>query len=82
MSVPSFKDAKLLLLISSRLDYKLGSGLGCGFCGMIIVLSLGMHFVLEKENKRRDRKYGKPFEHERLDISSVGDDHPKYRYLT
>lgn len=49
---------------------------------MIIVLSLGMHFVLEKENKLRDRKYGKPFEHERLGISSLGDDHPKYRYLT
>ncbi len=62
--------------------YKLGSGLGCGFLGLIVILELGMHFALEKENKRRDRQFGKPFEHERLDISALGDEHPKYRYLT
>lgn len=38
--------------------------------------------MLEKENKRRDALYGVPYSDEFLDISDLGDKHPKFRYLT
>jgi len=62
--------------------FTLGCALGCVFTGLIIVSSLLLHFLLEKENKRRDREFGKPSEHEFLDVSDLGDNHPKFRYLT
>ncbi|RDW94453.1 hypothetical protein BP5796_00216 [Coleophoma crateriformis] len=62
--------------------YTLGCALGCGFCALIVVAALALHFVLARENKKRDRENGPVFADEFLDLSNLGDKHPKFRYFT
>ncbi|KAL6415782.1 hypothetical protein AUP68_02349 [Ilyonectria robusta] len=49
---------------------------------MITILSLGLHFKLDYENRKRDREFGSVEDHEQLDVTLMGDKHPKFRYLT
>lgn len=46
------------------------------------MLALGLHFKLSMENKTRDRIYGPVDPEERIDVSMLGDQNPKFRYLT
>ncbi|KAH9206553.1 major facilitator superfamily domain-containing protein [Leptodontidium sp. 2 PMI_412] len=62
--------------------YTLGCSLGAGFTGLIVMLALGLHFKLSMENKKRDRIYGPVDPEERIDVSMLGDQNPKFRYLT
>ncbi|KAF4629374.1 hypothetical protein G7Y89_g8770 [Cudoniella acicularis] len=62
--------------------YTVGCSLGAGFTGLIILLSLGLHFKLDMENKRRDRVFGPVDSEENIDVSNLGDQNPKFRYLT
>ncbi|CZR58203.1 probable permease of the major facilitator superfamily [Phialocephala subalpina] len=62
--------------------YTLGCSLGAGFTGLIVILALGLHFMLERENKRRDALHGPIDSEEQIDVSNLGDAHPKFRYLT
>ena len=62
--------------------YTLGCSLGAGFTGVIVLLSLGLHFKLEMENKKRDRVHGVVDPDKHIDVSKLGDKHPKFRYLT
>ncbi|KAF4435900.1 hypothetical protein F53441_13408 [Fusarium austroafricanum] len=56
-----------------------GCALGCGFSGLIVVLSLFMHFALRRENKRKEELYG-PVYSDFVDIQ--GDHDRNFRYLT
>ncbi|KAK7416529.1 hypothetical protein QQX98_005133 [Neonectria punicea] len=62
--------------------YTRGSAIGCALTGAISILSLGLHFTLEKENKRRDREYGSIDRREAIDVTEQGDKHKNFRYLT
>jgi hypothetical protein len=49
---------------------------------MIIILSLTLHFEVARENRRRDRE-NRPVEyHEQIDVTQLGDSHPKFRCFT
>jgi MFS family permease len=50
-----------------------GCAIGCGMSGSIVVLSLIMHFLLDRENKRRDRVYGPVDPNAEIDVSEQGD---------
>ena len=69
-----------ILLYSPR--YTLGCSLGAGFTGLIVILALGLHFKLSAENKKRDRIHGPVDPEEHIDVSALGDQNPKFRYLT
>ncbi|PMD36045.1 MFS general substrate transporter [Hyaloscypha variabilis F] len=62
--------------------YTLGCALGAGFTGLITLLALALHFKLEHENQKRDRENGPVDPDEHIDVSALGDQHPKFRYLT
>ncbi|KAJ3547216.1 hypothetical protein NM208_g1619 [Fusarium decemcellulare] len=59
-----------------------GCAIGCALTFLITVLSLGLHFKLDFENRKRDREFGPVEDHEQLDVTQRGDKHPKFRYLT
>ncbi|KAF4344069.1 retrograde regulation protein [Fusarium beomiforme] len=59
-----------------------GCSIGCALTFMITVLSLGLHFMLVRENRRRDRENGPVEDHEQIDVTMIGDNHPKFRYFT
>lgn len=59
-----------------------GCSIGCALTFMITILSLGLHFKLDYENRKRDREFGSVEDHEQLDVTLMGDKHPKFRYLT
>lgn len=62
--------------------YTQGCAVGCGLTGVIIILSLGLHFKLEHENKKRDRLYGKPDQNMAVDVTKGGDNNHNFRYMT
>ncbi len=62
--------------------YTKGCAIGCGLTFLIVVLSLGLHFKLSYENKKKDELYGPVDPNEQIDVSDNGDKHPKFRYLT
>jgi hypothetical protein len=49
---------------------------------MTVFLSLTMHFLLERENKRRDELYGTVDADVEVDVTDEGDNHRNFRYLT
>jgi hypothetical protein len=50
--------------------------------GSIVVLSLIMHVLLDRENKRRDRVYGPVVPNAEIDVSEQGDYNRQFRYMT
>ncbi|KAH7144520.1 major facilitator superfamily domain-containing protein [Dactylonectria estremocensis] len=62
--------------------YSRGSTIGCVLTGLISVLALGLHFALERENKRRDREFGTADDQVAVDVTELGDKHKNFRYLT
>lgn len=62
--------------------YVRGCAVGCAFTGLIVILSLGLHFKLEHENRKRDSLYGKVGEDVRVDVTDGGDQNVNFRYLT
>ncbi|UPK90040.1 hypothetical protein LCI18_000975 [Fusarium solani-melongenae] len=59
-----------------------GCAIGCGMSGIIVVLSLGMHFALTRENRRKDEMYGPVDPNVEVDVSEEGDYHRNFRYFT
>ncbi|KFY20687.1 hypothetical protein V491_03516 [Pseudogymnoascus sp. VKM F-3775] len=59
-----------------------GCAIGCAFTGLICVLSLGLHFKLAHENKKRDAATGPIDPTEVLDLTQLSDKHPNFRYFT
>ncbi|OBT62152.1 hypothetical protein VE03_08325 [Pseudogymnoascus sp. 23342-1-I1] len=59
-----------------------GCAIGCAFAGLICVLSLGLHFKLAHENKKRDATTGPIDPTEVLDVTQLRDKHPNFRYFT
>ncbi|KAM5355039.1 hypothetical protein ACJ41O_001685 [Fusarium nematophilum] len=59
-----------------------GCAIGCGMSGLIVVLALGMHFALARENKRKDELYGPVDSQVEVDVSEQGDYNPNFRYFT
>jgi hypothetical protein len=49
---------------------------------MIVILSLGLHFKLEHENKKRDRLYGPADGNVAIDVTQGGDQNRNFRYLS
>lgn len=49
---------------------------------MIVVMALIMHFLLERENKRRDELHGPVDPDLEVDVTLEGDNHRNFRYLT
>jgi hypothetical protein len=45
-------------------------------------MSLGLHFALERENRRRDREYGPAEMDVTVDVTDLGDKSKNFRYLT
>ncbi|RSL84498.1 hypothetical protein CEP52_016423 [Fusarium oligoseptatum] len=62
--------------------YTRGTAIGCGLTGLISILSLGLHFALERENNRRDREYGPVDATVSVDVTELGDKNKNFRYLT
>ncbi|RTE77700.1 hypothetical protein BHE90_007822 [Fusarium euwallaceae] len=62
--------------------YTRGTAIGCGLTGLISILSLGLHFALERENNRRDREYGPVDATVAVDVTELGDKNKNFRYLT
>ena len=61
-----------------------GCAIGCGFTGSIVILSLALHFRLASINRAKDQMYGKIVEgeeKEQMDVTDLGDNHPRFRYL-
>ncbi|GME39302.1 putative permease of the major facilitator superfamily [Neofusicoccum parvum] len=61
--------------------YTKGCAIGCAFTGLVVVLALGLHWALERENARRDRLYGEVADDVRVDVTNGGDSRD-FRYLT
>ncbi|CAG9982737.1 unnamed protein product [Clonostachys byssicola] len=59
-----------------------GCATGCALTFMITILSLGLHFKLAHENRKRDREFGPVEDHEQIDVTTLGDKHPQFRYFT
>lgn len=59
-----------------------GCAIGCAFTALICVLSLGLHFKLAHENKKRDAATGPIDSTEALDLTQLSDKHPNFRYFT
>ncbi|KAF4591469.1 Alkaline phosphatase [Ophiocordyceps camponoti-floridani] len=62
--------------------YIRGCAVGCGLAGLMLVLALGMHIVLETENRRRDRVSGPVDAEGEVDVTEEGDGHEAFRYVT
>lgn len=62
--------------------YVKGCAIGCAFTGLIVILSMGLHFKLEHENKKRDRLYGVVEDDAFVDVTNGGDKNTRFRYLT
>ncbi|KAM0281958.1 hypothetical protein ACHAO9_010439 [Fusarium lateritium] len=62
--------------------YIRGSTIGCVLTGLISIFGLGLHFALERENKRRDREYGPVDADMAVDVTELGDKNKNFRYLT
>jgi hypothetical protein len=45
-------------------------------------LSLTLHFLLERENKRRDREHGPVGSDTTVDVTEEGDKNKNFRYFT
>lgn len=56
--------------------------IGCGLSGLIVILSLALHFVLEQKNRQRDRDFGAVDENTTVDVTDEGDGNQNFRYLT
>ncbi|KAK7226845.1 hypothetical protein V2G26_014848 [Clonostachys chloroleuca] len=62
--------------------YTKGCAIGCAFTGLIALLSLALHFLLDRENRRRDELYGPVDPDAEVDVTEEGDYHVQFRYLT
>lgn len=62
--------------------YTKGCAIGCAFTSAIVVLAMGLHFALVRENRRRDREYGHSDQTEAVDVTELGDKHNSFRYIT
>uniref|UniRef100_A0A0B7K4D0 Major facilitator superfamily (MFS) profile domain-containing protein n=1 Tax=Bionectria ochroleuca TaxID=29856 RepID=A0A0B7K4D0_BIOOC len=62
--------------------YTKGCAIGCAFTGLIVLLSLALHFLLDRENRRRDELYGPVDPDAEVDVTDEGDYHVQFRYLT
>ncbi|KAK2034861.1 major facilitator superfamily transporter [Colletotrichum zoysiae] len=62
--------------------YTKGCAIGCALTGMIVIMSLTLHFLLEHDNRRRDRELGPVDEDITVDVTEEGDRHRNFRYLT
>lgn len=65
--------------------YREGMWICCGFCFLVFGLAATLSLLLRRENKRRDRVYGKgtgvdAFD-ETVDAGEFGDDAPTFRYV-
>lgn len=61
-----------------------GTAVGCGLTGLIVPISLFLHFKLKAENKRRDAlsaTANAPEGHQ-IDVTALGDAHQGFRYFT
>jgi hypothetical protein len=47
-----------------------------------VLLSLALHFLLDRENRRRDELYGPVDPDAEVDVTDEGDYHVQFRYLT
>lgn len=73
---------RLMLTYYERPYFVKGCAIGCAFTGLICVLSLGLHFKLAHENKKRDAATGPIDPTEALDLTQLSDKHPNFRYFT
>ncbi|KAH7242892.1 major facilitator superfamily domain-containing protein [Fusarium solani] len=62
--------------------FRTGCAIGCGMSGVIVLLSLGMHFALARENRRKDELYGPVDFDVQVDVSEEGDYDRHFRYFT
>jgi MFS family permease len=65
--------------------YRKGMWVCCAFCFFVFVLATTLSLLLRRENRRRDRIYGKgsgvdAFD-EGVDAGTLGDDSPTFRYV-
>ncbi|KAK1986443.1 major facilitator superfamily transporter [Colletotrichum cereale] len=67
---------------TDRPFYTKGCAIGCAFTGLIVIMALALHFLLERENRRRDRELGPVDENMTIDVTVEGDKHRNFRYLT
>lgn len=59
-----------------------GCAIGCGLSGLIVPVSLILHFTYSAENKRKDRAYGQNQDSGPIDVSVAGDKHKNFRLMT
>jgi hypothetical protein len=54
--------------------------MGCAFSDFTVILSLGLHFKLEHENRKRDLLYRETIEN--VHVIDGGDKKNRFRYVT
>lgn len=62
--------------------YVRGCALGCAFTGFIVILALGLHFILEYENRKKDHLYGPVDLEAPVDVTNSGERAQNFRYMT
>jgi NO-binding membrane sensor protein with MHYT domain len=61
--------------------YLTGNAVSSALTLSTAVAALGMSFLLHRENRRRDRKYGRPEVGMPIDMGGDADKAPDYRYI-
>ena len=59
-----------------------GCAIGCAFSGLIVIFSLSLYFRLRHINKKKGEMYGSVADDQQLDVTTLGDSHPAFRFLT
>ncbi|KAH9217562.1 MFS transporter [Leptodontidium sp. 2 PMI_412] len=76
--------ASTIFPVEDKPYYVKGTAVGCGLTGLIVPISLFLHFKLKAENKRRDAlsATANAPEGHRIDVTALGDAHQGFRYFT
>ena len=62
--------------------YVTGSAVGCGITGFIVIVSLILHFKLDRENRKRDRETGPVSRDAIVDATVNGEKMENFRFMT
>ncbi|KAH7378002.1 MFS transporter [Cadophora sp. MPI-SDFR-AT-0126] len=77
--------AATIFPVEDKPYYVTGTAVGCGLTGLIVPVSLFLHFKLKVENRRRDAAAAIVHSVEggpQIDVTALGDAHQDFRYFT
>ncbi|KAG4430795.1 hypothetical protein IFR05_013728 [Cadophora sp. M221] len=76
--------ASTIFPVEDKPYYVKGTAVGCGLTGLIVPISLFLHFKLKAENERRNALSAtvNAQEGHQIDVTALGDAHQGFRYFT